>query len=545
MNKSFFTAAFILLVFFSSTAKPRLAVVISFDQMRGDYTERWNKNFGNGGFNLLVNNGAYFAQTYFSHANNTTGPGHSILLTGCNPAKTGITGNDFIDSVCNCLRYCAADDTSRIYGVESPIGRSPHLLAVPTLGDALAAEFPKSKTVAVSLKDRAAILMAGRKAKTVLWFDQDVAGFTTSTYYIKPKWLDSFNRRYNCKRFAGWQWQTELPDGASDNVDYEAIFPGGEKLFPHVIPNDKRDKNYISAFLHTPKSIELLFDAAKAAMIEEKLGEDAQPDLLCISVSTTDFIGHLFGPDSREIEELYVHCDRMLAEFIQFLDKRIGRNDYILVVSSDHGVAPFPEIVQQFGKPPIDAGRIAYDAPVKAIKNHFDALYGQRSNGAQWVKYFDPPTIFINEEAMESAGGDLAEGAIEAVKAVKNIPGIAYAATVDDIMSGKTPEGWNDEYTRLTRNDLYPGRSGQVIIYPKQYWLYGSGYTSHGTFYDYDRFVPMIFFGGGIIQQRIEKIADPADIAPTLASILGVSIRNADGIARNEIYKIEKTKSKK
>lgn len=537
MKRFSLTVAFLAAIFSIAGARPRLAVVISYDQMRGDYVERWSKHFSDKGFSLLKNEGAFFANTYFSHAKNITGPGHSVLMTGCNPVKTGITGNDFMDSACYCLRYCVADDSVRVYGVQSETGRSPKLLAVPTIGDVLSDKFPKSKTAAVALKDRAAILMAGAKAKTVLWFEPDAGGFTTSTYYKKPSWLETFNRRYNCKRYAGWQWQSLLPDGALDSVMYEAEFPGGGRTFPHRIPADATDKNFMDAFLDSPKSVELLFEAAKSTVVEEKLGADDQPDVLCIGVSTTDFIGHLYGPDSREIEELFVQCDAVLGSFIEFLDKRIGRENYVVVITADHGVAPIPEVARQYGTMPLDAGRIPTNTPTKAIKQRFDSLYGARISGASWVNFFEPPSIFLNEDALASAGVDLHEGAAEAIIAVRGVKDLAYTATLDELRSDKQPANWPPEYVRLLRNDLYPGRSGDLFVFPKQYWLFGSKMTTHGTFYDYDRFVPMMFFGGEINAQRIERRADPADIAPTLAALFGVSMKNVDGTAATDIIK--------
>jgi len=546
MTKRFRAVIILFLSVFAictAVARPRLAVVISYDQMRGDYIDRWSKNFGTDGFNLLRNKGAFFASTYFSHAKNITALGHSILLTGCNPAKNGIAGNDFIDDSCNCLRYCVADDTARIYGIDSPIGRSPILLAVPALGDLLIAKYPGSKTAAVAMKDRTAILMAGHKARTVLWFEPDIGKFTTSTYYTLPRWMESFNRRYNCNRYAGRQWQATLPDGKQDDVEFEADFPGGGRVFPHKIPEKTTDKNFVKAFLHTPSAVELLFDAAKSAIIEEKLGIDDQPDLLCVGVSTTDFIGHNFGPDSREIEELYVQCDLILSSFIKFLDERVGRENYVLVLASDHGVSPIPELIRQFGSQPIDAGRLSYSIATDVIKHRFDSIYGPQSNGTQWVRFFDPPNIYLNEAVLESAGIKVDEAAAEALKAVRSVKELAYTATVAEIVAGKIPEGWPEEFARLMRNDIYPGRSGHLVVFPGQYWLYGDEPSSHGTFYDYDRFATMAFLGGEISAKRIDSRADPADIAPTLAALLGVSMPDTDGAARTEIIKTQATKN--
>lgn len=526
-------------------ARPRLVVVISYDQLRGDFPARWAKNFSDKGFNLLKNEGAVFANTYFGHAKNITGPGHSVLLTGCNPAKTGITGNNFIEDSCNCLRYCAAGEPASEHGAASTM-RSPALLAVPTLGEILLKKFPKSRTVGVALKDRAAVLMAGKQPRTVLWFEPSAGGFTTSAYYDAPRWLESFNRRHNARKAAGWQWQATLPDGAPDDVEFEGNFPGGRRTFPHRIPNSTADSNFWEAFLCSPKSIELLFEAAKSAVIEEELGADDQPDVLCIGVSTTDFIGHLFGPDSRETEELYPHCDRILGDFIAFLDRRLGREQYVLTVTSDHGVAPIPEVARQYGPVPLDAGRIPSAVPIKAIRQRFDSLYGARASNDPWVRFFEPPTIFLNTNAMAATGINPSEGAAEARNALKTIPGVGYLATTEELAAGATPDGWPPEFARLMRNDIFPGRSGHIVVFPKQYWLFGSKATTHGTFYDYDRFVPMMFLGGEIQQKHLDISADPADIAPTLAALLGVEMPDPDGIARAEIFRaIPKKKGRK
>ncbi|HYF03113.1 MAG TPA: alkaline phosphatase family protein, partial [Patescibacteria group bacterium] len=289
----------------ATTQKPKLIVVISYDQMRGDYVERWGNTWSKDGFLKIKNEGAYFKNCFFEHATNMTAPGHATLLTGCYPAKTGIVANDFYEPSIDKIIYSCEDST---YGL------SPRNMKTLALGDMLQSQSTKSKVFAIALKDRAAILMAGQRPTGAVWFDGDKGEFTTSKYYQRPAWLDEFNDANPLMQYTGLTWTTAIPDSLAlfDAVKYEMDFPGGTNIFPHALSKEP-DSLLLEGYYYSPYSVHHLFQLANYTIEKETLGRDSITDILCIGVSTTDIVGHGFGPDSRELQELYIHCDRMLA----------------------------------------------------------------------------------------------------------------------------------------------------------------------------------------------------------------------------------------
>jgi len=523
---------------------PKAIFVISYDQMRGDFPEKFSRFWGKRGFNRIMKEGAYSPLCHFNHVSNMTCPGHAVLLTGSYPSMTGIVSNDFFDSPSGCICYCTEDKKHPVKGNPS-IGRSPDLLKQLTLGDVLQKKHPKSKGLAIALKDRSAILMAGRNPKNnVIWFDWKSQNFTTSSYYSQPQWLDELNTTVPHTAHAGKVWKTILPDSLAyeDTVHVEGNFPGGNFTFPHEI-GVPGQPHYTEAMLTSPFGISYLFESVKFAIKNEEIGKDAIPDIVSIGVSTTDFLGHTFGPDSREIQELYIHADSILGDFLDYVDATIGKQHYIVVIASDHGIAPIPEYITRFGKIPVDAGRI-YEKPLlDSIETRMNQMIPGNIAGKKWIKVFEPPTIFLNDTTIYTLGFETSMIVDSVCKILSSINGIASAVPTSMIQQGRIPQGWTKELLEMYRNDIHPDRTGEIMFMVKPYWLFGSKPANHGTPYDYDTHVPLMFYGGNISPMHIQGKTDPADIVPTLADIVQVNIQHRHG-HNLELIKVEPVKRK-
>ncbi|MBK9249198.1 MAG: alkaline phosphatase family protein [Ignavibacteria bacterium] len=523
---------FILLLILTSISmsagKPKLIVVISYDQMRGDYPDKWQSIWGKKGFNRVRKDGINFSQCYFDHATNMTCPGHAVLLTGCYPVKTGIVSNDFYDKSLGKMCYCTSDSLYPVGG-DYKKGRSPLLMKMPTLGDYLIEKYPKSKVMGIGLKDRSGIVMSGKKAQTVLWFDEETAELSTSTYYKSPQWLGKWNRKNSLHKFIGKVWNTSIPDSISviDSVHWEGKYPGGSKIFPHKIPVDLNDKMCVEAFLVSPFSIEYLFAAVREMITREDLGKDNSPDILNIAVSTTDYVGHIFGPDSREVQELYVHADRYLGEFIEFLDNKLGRDKYLLVITSDHGVGPIPEVVREIGLEKLDAGRLS-KAKLRSDMNNYLHKFLPIGIQENLIERVELPSVFINHQVLDKYKIDEEILLDSLVDFTLRIEGMKLAASTNKLKKSK-PELWDDDIWRMVKNDIFSARTGDMICYPKPYWIFGANPATHGTPYDYDRYVPFMLMGNSISRNEFLYKVTPADIAPTLGNILGIKMVDIDG----------------
>jgi predicted AlkP superfamily pyrophosphatase or phosphodiesterase len=541
--------------------KPKLIVVLSYDQLRGDRIARFKDELSDRGFLRAINEGLYFSKCTFNHANTMTGPGHAVLMTGTNPAKHGIVSNEFIERYSNTLVKCVDD---------SATGKSPRRMKVPTLGDLLIMANPRSKVFGISIKDRASIMMTGQKANCALWLEKKAGGLATSRYYKTPFWLEEFNRKNPVSKYERTEWnalkplpvipkpnelreqiekaakegkQPPLPPRPTelqmismrDNAMWEGDFPGGGKAFPHKIPDYASD-DFWEAFVKTPQSIEYLFTAAKTCMEKERLGDDASTDILCVGISTTDEVGHLFGSDSREMKEIVISADLILGQFIDYLDSKIGREDYVLVLTADHGVAEIPEYMTTHAK---DAGRIQEKDIVKTVNDLFIGGPLQMvapdsksmEEATEIVEHIEPPSIFLNRERIKKAGMNFNTVRDSAVARLERMTGIGIVISTQDIIANKKPESMSDDIFTCIRNACYPPRTGDIMFYPSENWLIGSKTTTHGTPYLYDRSVPLIMMGNGILPRVDSEPSSPTLIAPTLAKLLGIQMKNVDDTA--------------
>lgn len=524
---------------------PKLIVVMSFDQMRGDYPNRWGNLWTQQGFNRIIRQGAYFPQCYFNHASNITAPGHSVHLTGVYPWKSGIVSNDFYDRAAGRQLYCVQDTVNKTFGMSKPDEWcSPINLQVPTLGDYLKTISPKSRVVGISQKDRAAILMSGHKADAAYWFEFEAGGYTTSTYYFKelPTWLKKWNEKNNVKEYSGKVWNTEVNEdfGLADTARWEGNFGKMRSVFPHIVSSMNTTAtidSYSSNFLVMPQSVEHFFKFAKAVFREEKIAQDNIPDIFCMSISATDYAGHAFGPDSREVQEMYLQVDKMVGNWIDFLDSAVGRKNYTLVITSDHGVAPVPEYTK-YKTPNADAGRIRPLDLIESIENYMHQTFPAGAT-AKWVDFYEPPSIFLTQQALDLVSST-PFGTIPSPSKVQIIDslaafltrttGVGIVLTASQLEENKCPETVSPWQFALVRNDYFPQRTGEIMFYPSKFWITGSATATHGTPHDYDRHSPLMFMGVGVRPgyYKDARVA-PSDIAPSLAQILGITMQNLDG----------------
>lgn len=495
---------------------PQLIVLISVDQMRGDFLKRW-ENFWQGGFSTLLQKGIVFDNCYYEHYTNMTGPGHAIIATGTYPNKNSITHNYIYSSKSSSFYYCVEDSLATEKG---DYLFSPNFLKVPTIGDLLKEQFPKSRVVSIAHKDRAAILLGGKKANTVLWFDAKKLTWTSSPYYGKePNWIKDFNKLYPVARWSNWVWQSRLPTNAyftADDVSWEGEFPGGDRRFPHQIPALKDTGLFRSAYLCSPAAIEDLFALAETSIRREKLGQRQTPDLLCISISATDYAGHIFGPESNEIAELYIHLDGKLQQFIEFLDSHFSH--YLLVLTSDHGVSPVPEYLK---KMKIHAGRIDIEEFQNSIEQKLRQAYPHLGNHTELSVFF-PPYLSVRVPSPDNNDCKNFEGICDSIiHWGKQFPGIWMVIPIskihDDTVLTETQRIW------LVR-DYYPNHVGDFFIITEPYWIWGKKTTTHGTWYEYDRYVPLIFYSSNLQPKRSMQRCEPVDIVPTILSLMNLPI---------------------
>ncbi|MBO0722583.1 MAG: alkaline phosphatase family protein, partial [Blastocatellia bacterium] len=364
-----------------------------------------------------------------------------------------------------------------------------------------------------------AILPAGKGPNAAYWFSADTGNFVSSTYYFDdlPGWVKSFNRNQNSGAYFGKKWERLLPEGAYqrselDDVPYEKS-PYGTR-FPYILDGgeEKPGVKYYNQFEASPFANEHLVDFAKAAIENEGLGVDDVTDLLTISFSANDLVGHAFGPYSQEVQDMTLRLDRTLADFFTYLDKRIGLDRVIIVLTGDHGVAPVPEQVRALGY----GGRVGEKALVDAVTSALNQRFGED----KWILNFLNGNIYLDEATIERRKLDLAEVENVASQALLRIPGIAAAFTSTQIMTGKLPIL---PIATSVANGFFPQRNGNLIVVPRPFYLIGDTVTtSHSTPYSYDTHVPVIFFGAGIQAGRYPAVSSPADIAPTLSYLLRV-----------------------
>lgn len=506
---------------------PRLVVVISLDQFPFEYLTRFAPYFGKDGFLRLSRGGANFINASYKHASNLTGPGHAVILSGAYGNQNGIIANSWYDLQTRSTVYCVDDKSVTMVGAPGK-GRSPANFIGATYGDELRLHNGfRSKVISVSHKDRAAILLGGKLANGVYWMSDSL--FVTSTYYDStlPPWVRAFNASGKLNSYFGREWKQRLPEAAFagtdvDDAPYEHPDPGFGRTFPHPITGNDGARitpSYYSALATSPFGSECLAAFAKAAVRGEHLGTRGVTDLLCVSFSSPDYVGHAFGPHSREAMEMAVATDGIVADFLGFLDAAFGKGNYIVALTSDHAVSPVPEYILAH-VPNADAGRVSPDSIASRCEGALTARFGAPPAGQKWIArsvdrniYFDPKTL-----AAANVSADAAAQTV--VPALCSLRGVAAAFTRAQLAEGSSPSVLLQKAAR----SFHPLRSGDLFLVMKPHYFEGRGSegTSHGEPYDYSAHVPLLLMGPGIRVGTYAGEMSPADLGPTLSALTGV-----------------------
>ncbi|MCC6546463.1 alkaline phosphatase family protein [Candidatus Sumerlaeota bacterium] len=514
---------------------PRLVVVVSIDQFRGDYYDRFRKYFGTKGFVRLTSPGRFFENCHYQHANTITGPGHATMLTGTYAHMNGITANAWFDPV-NGQTYCVADPGAKFLtsdGVaDSAEGEdaaaSPSRLLAPTVGDVLeTATGGKAKTISISTKDRAAILMGGRSCDIAVWWRSELGEFVSSDYYgtQQPQWLIDFNKTKSGEKWFKKPWELSLEPAAYEEMctidDYPTEGTGGysSRTFPHLIgeKSEKPDKAYYDNLNMSPYANELIVDAAIAAMQKGELGRDSIPDLLTLSFSSNDLIGHTFGPDSWEVMDATIRTDKTIERLLQALDDEVGSGRWTLFLTADHGVANFPEVLKERRQ---DAGRANMKEFREGIEKKLTEVYGPLADNKSYIVSVNQPWITLRKPENPAAGSPDCNKVV--ADYLNTLPFIGFATTTVDLLS--TPVN-GDVLRQSFIYAHYPNRSGDVVFALKPHYYFSSGTgTTHGSPWRYDQHVPLFVCGKGIGPGRSSFPVAPPQIAPTIAIMLQIPL---------------------
>ena len=501
--------------------KPKLVVLLVVDGLPQRQVVDYRDQLGPDGFNRFLQQGAWFADAHYGHGFTVTAAGHATMLTGAYPHRTGIIGNEWRDPATGIATYNTGDAAHAYLGHKTAKldGTSPKNLLAESLGDVLRAADARAKVIAISGKDRGAILPAG-KAGTAYMFMKQTGHFATSTYYMKehPAWVSAFNAAKPADKYLKAVWKPLLPERAYARSvpDAQPWFARGGKL-PRVM-GEKLDEPgpllyddlYRGPFLDA-----LSLDFARAAIAGERLGEDDATDILSVSLSGHDYINHAWGAESRLSHDHVLQLDNLFAAFFRDLDKRLGRDNYLVVLTADHGFMPAPEFSKSKG---IDAGRQSGSQTLAKLNAALKAKFGE---GA-WALGWSAQAVHLNNALIAERRVD--RGALE--DEVKRVllaePGFVAAFTRAQILDPTTPAA---PYLDAVRKAYYPGRSGDIQAVLRPHWMFtsSSSATTHGSPHPYDTHVPILLWGPRWVSPgRREARVEVTDIAPTLAKALGV-----------------------
>ncbi len=519
---------------FSKAAAPRapkLVVQITVDQLRGDLPMRYRGRLPKGGFRYLLEQGTHYVNAHYDHANTETAVGHATLVTGADPSRHGIVGNDWIDPKTGAFVYNTEDERHTLIGKEPKAhqGVSPRNLLGSTIGDELVlSNAGQSRVFSISGKDRGAILPGGHAGKA-FWYSKSSGEFVTSTYYYDayPKWVATWNAAKPVDRYRGKKWELSQPheDYIAKDLDdrpYEADFGDLGRTFPH----DYGDGKYFTLIVGlTPAVDELTLDFAKKLIQEEKLGAGEATDFLALSFSATDYVGHLFGPSSLESEDNILRLDRVLASLFAFLDKTVGLKNTLIILSADHGGPEAPEYASSIG---IEAGRFSFDHFKKP--NELTAALKERYGRDDFILSHSHPYLYLNYDAIRDAKQDPAQVERFIAAEATKISGIRFAMSRSELLEGRYVDA---PLQRQIRRNFHPDRSGGIHLVQDQYWFLHStdeaakmGLTGlaaiHGSPWSYDTYVPIFFAGHKVPAQTIARRVSITDVAPTIAIYLGI-----------------------
>jgi predicted AlkP superfamily pyrophosphatase or phosphodiesterase len=507
-----------------STKPPKLIVAIVIDQLRYDYLVRFRPYFTQKGFNLLLG-GAVFTDCTYDYATTTTCPGHATLFTGAYSNVHGIIGNEWYDRALGRKVYCVEDAAEKLVGGASRAGFSPRKLVGTTFGDELrmATGF-KSRVVSVSLKDRASVIPGGHLANAAYWYDAATGHFVSSTYYMQnlPAWATAFNDSAPAKTYCGKAWQAlpEMPEASGKML--AQFKPEANEPCP--------DPKFLAWLNSTPYMAELELNFAGQLVKNEHLGQGPVTDLLAVSLSVNDYIGHAFGPYSDQVADTTLRTDRYLADFFSHLEQTVGLENVWITLSADHGVSPNHKYIREHRLSPNRPFRSVVD---EAVEHGLSQAYGQ----AEWIQDSDGFYIDLNRSALKQHQLDPDQAAMVAADAASGVPGVWTAFTRRQFLGGNLPR---TPLARKASNSYNLQRSGDVFIVldPFASPVEGEIETTHGSPWSYDSQVPLIFWGAAFKPGVYATPVQPIDFASTLAAALAITRPSgAQGRPLSEVLK--------
>jgi predicted AlkP superfamily pyrophosphatase or phosphodiesterase len=485
-------------------ASPKLVVIIIIDQFRGDYLERYHQEFGPNGFRAFTDRGAYFPACYFQYASTRTAPGHASIGTGAYSSAHGIFSNEWWDPAQKRMVSSVEDASTKLLGADAEgIGASPHNLLAGTLGDELRlATDGQSRVYGIALKDRSGILSTGYSANGAFWIDRDSGAWLTSTYYMSsaPHWLLAFNGQGSAKKYLNLEWKDS--DGTVLGSTAPRDSDGGKPL------------SYYEMVGSTPYANDYEFDFARELIQQEKLGHGTVTDLLVISLSANDILGHQVGPDAPQMRAMALAMDRQIGDFIAFLNQQYGQGQFWLALTADHGVAPLHATDKHLSIP----SDSRTDPEARAQLNK--AIGARLHKSGDYVRALSSPIVFVNNEAFPPNLSE-AEDETYVAEALKSM-GYLGAYTKEQMGSGElapTPLG----HLYLNSYSPYGGAWVMGVPTPFSYAPSGKAIADHGAPYSYDQHVPMAFYGPAFKPGVYREQVEPIDLAPTLAVMLGIN----------------------
>lgn len=507
----------------STPARPKLVVGIVIDQMRWDYLYRFSNRYGNDGFKRLMNNGFNCQNTLIDYLPTYTAPGHTCIYTGSVPAFHGIVANDWVDVRTGKEWYCTEDTTVKSIGGGKAGFMSPRNLLASTITDELrlATNF-KSRTFGVSIKDRGAILPAGHAANAAYWFDDENGSFITSDYYQAslPVWLQNFNQRKIADSLMKLDWNTlynvdTYTESTADNNAYEGKSRGETApVFPHKTSLETT----LAAIRATPYGNTITRLMAEACIDGEELGQKGNTDFIAISFSSTDYVGHKYGPNAIEIEDTYLRLDKDLALLLNYLDKKVGKENYTLFLTADHGAAHNAGFLQDHNIP---AKSVTIEKINKQLNQFLQQKYGDSSIVNSLMNY----QVYLNENAITANQLDREQVRTEIMNWFRVQEGVTQVLDLEHPEKSIVPEPLKSMVT----NGYFPNRCGtiQIILNPGWYSGYGNTGTTHGSWNPYDAHIPLLWYGWGIPKGETFRTTHMTDISATLAALLHIQVPNA------------------
>ncbi len=506
-------------------ARPKLVVGIVIDQMRWDHLYRFGNRYGADGFKRILKEGFSCENTFIPYTPTYTAPGHASVYTGSVPALNGIMGNSWYSKELRRNMYCVEDNSVQPVGTTSAAGKmSPKNLQSNTISDEIRmAQNFRNKTVSVAIKDRGAVLPGGHTANGAYWFDNASAGFISSSFYMNelPAWVKAFNARRLPDVYLRQPWNTLYPMGTytqstADDKPYEGNLSGEDNTFPHQIDTTKSSR--YDFFKHLPAANTYTFEMAKAAIAGERLGQTSGiTDLLTVSFSSTDYIGHSTGPNSIELEDMYLRFDRDLAQFLKHLDASIGKGQYLLFITADHGVAHIPAFVKEHKMP----GGTFDDA---IIRKNLNAYFLKELKAPHVISSIINYQVFLNDSVIAAHRLNKQSLKAQIIDSLLGYEAIAHAFDAQNMARATLPQVVRERIINGYNQKL----SGDIQFLFKPQWFDGwDRGTSHGVWNPYDARIPLLWFGWNIKRGKTTREVYMTDIAPTLSALLHVQTPNA------------------